>query len=195
MGAKVLGTYECELHEAMADVLASDMSEFVDIGCADGYYAVGVAVRRPDVKVVAFDIDPPARHMTRLLARTNGVSVDVRSEATTDYLDSLSQGAVVFSDCEGCESELLDPVRAPALRRLRIIVEVHDFLDPMISASLRSRFAGTHTMHEIGTEPRDGAAYPELRSLQPAERDALLSERRPAPMTWLVMQPRHTTGV
>jgi SAM-dependent methyltransferase len=190
VAAKLLGAYERELHPAVERTLASDMSRFVDIGCAEGYYAVGVACRRRDVRVVGFDIDPAARRMCRILAGINGVSVDVRSEASRDYLRSLARGTVVFSDCEGAESHLLDPEQVPSLSQLPIIVELHDFLDPMVSATIRSRFAASHVVEEVTTSPRDPAIYSELAVFPETERDLALSEGRPTAMSWFVMRPR-----
>ena len=190
VAAKLLGAYELELHAAINRLLATDMSLFVDVGCAEGYYAAGVALRRPDVRVVAFDVDPAARRMCRMLAQRNQVSVEVRSEATTDYLSSLGPGAVVFSDCEGAESHLLDPERAPALVHLPIVVEIHDFVDSGISSLLRRRFEGSHHVQEVVMRPRDPVVYPELQCFVHGERELALSEGRPATMSWYVMEPK-----
>jgi hypothetical protein len=190
VAAKLMGAYECELHPAVARLLSSDMSVFVDIGCAEGYYAVGVAMRRPDVRVVAFDIDATARHMCRLMARRNHVSIEIREEATPTYLANLVPRTVIFSDCEGAEAALLDPGRSPLLRQLKIIVEVHDFVDPNVTQLLRSRFASSHTLHEVITAPRDATAYPELAVFSESDRLLALAEGRPGPMSWLIMTPR-----
>ncbi len=190
VAAKLLGAYERELHPAIRRTLASDMSQFVDIGCAEGYYATGVAYRRRDVRVVAFDIDPAARHMCRLLAQANDVTVDIRCEATNAYLASLGPSSVVFSDCEGAEAQLLDMDQAGALGHVPIIVEIHDFVDPKLSPLIRTRFEATHKVDEIRTAPRDPAMYPELKVFAEGDRHLALSEGRPASMSWLIMEPR-----
>src|SRR5688500_985732 len=45
---KLLGSYECELHGALEQVIQGDYEQVVDIGAADGYYAVGLARALPD---------------------------------------------------------------------------------------------------------------------------------------------------
>jgi hypothetical protein len=48
---------------------------------------------------------------------------------------------------------LLDPDAAPVLRNWWILVELHDFADPAISASIASRFAATHHVELIASSP------------------------------------------
>jgi methylase of polypeptide subunit release factors len=45
----------------------------IDIGAAEGYYAIGFARRLPAARVIASDLDPVARLLCWLLARRNGV--------------------------------------------------------------------------------------------------------------------------
>src|SRR5437016_2600251 len=42
---KLLGSYEAELHEIMRSVLTENYATIVDVGCAEGYYAIGLALR------------------------------------------------------------------------------------------------------------------------------------------------------
>jgi hypothetical protein len=189
VGAKLIGAYERELHPVIERILASDMRRFVDIGSAEGYYVVGVARRRPDVEVVAFDIDATARQMCRMMARANGTNPAVGAEATVEYLAIQPPQTVIFSDCEGAEGVLLDPNRAPALRTLLIVVEVHDFIRPGLSTLLRARFSPTHRIQEVRAQPRDPSAFPEIQDFSPADQALTLSEGRPGGMSWLVMDP------
>lgn len=54
---KLLGSYECELHEIIESALRSNHHRVIDVGSAEGYYAVGFALKR-GCHVVAFDTDP-----------------------------------------------------------------------------------------------------------------------------------------
>ena len=64
---KLIGTYERELHPWFERVLAQRPTRFVDIGAADGYYAIGIA--RAGVPVVAFEMSRIARRQLRELAK------------------------------------------------------------------------------------------------------------------------------
>src|SRR5258708_39673128 len=64
---KWIGSYEAELHSVVEQLIAGEYREIVNVGCAEGYYAVGLASRIPKVKVLAFDLDPiPTKHTPRL---------------------------------------------------------------------------------------------------------------------------------
>ncbi len=44
---RLLGCYEAELHGALERILGTRYDTVVDIGCAEGYYAVGLALKMP----------------------------------------------------------------------------------------------------------------------------------------------------
>src|SRR5262245_2169669 len=45
--ARLLGVYEAELHPHLDAIMADGIDCVIDIGCAEGYYAVGLAYRYP----------------------------------------------------------------------------------------------------------------------------------------------------
>ena len=51
---KLLGSYESELHQVLNQILETDYQNVIDIGCAEGYYAVGLALRLPNARVYAW---------------------------------------------------------------------------------------------------------------------------------------------
>src|SRR4051794_6510848 len=65
---KLLGTYEIELREITEQLIARGFGLIVNVGAAEGYYAVGMAVRCPTSKVVAYEADEGGREMTREMA-------------------------------------------------------------------------------------------------------------------------------
>jgi precorrin-6B methylase 2 len=196
--AKLLGTYERELHPVFEEWIAARYEHIVDVGCAEGYYAVGLACASPATTVHAYDIDPHAREQCAALARLNGVAERVLiggacEPATLE--DYPERGVALLSDCEGYERVLLDPVAAPRLTAWPILVELHEFIDPEIAAALRERFADTHVIQIIEGEPRDrDSARPELAFMSRRQRAAVLGERRPAHMRWACMRPIGVAG-
>src|SRR5437660_11467263 len=52
---KLLGTYECELAAIIEEVCARGPRLIIDLGAAEGYYAVGLALRNPQARVVGFE--------------------------------------------------------------------------------------------------------------------------------------------
>jgi hypothetical protein len=167
---KLLGIYERELHGAIEAAIRTQPGVIVNVGAADGYYAVGLARRCPNATVIAYEADPEQRELCRRVAAANGVEIDLRGRA--ERLDA-PPGALVVIDCEGCERALLEPP-LPAT----IVVELHDFLEPGVGEAIAERFADTHEVEIVPTGP------------QPPHSELALSEYRPGPMRWAVMTPR-----
>ena len=157
---KYLGTYERELHSAIERMVELGPRFVLNIGCAEGFYAVGLAIRLDGACVFAADADPKALRATMKNAELNGVldrvsSVGiVRPGQLSRYLKA--DGSLLVMDCEGAEFDLLDPGNDPILLRTNIVVEVHpEFGD---ARQIVRRFAQTHKISEfrpIGREALD----------------------------------------
>jgi hypothetical protein len=191
--AKLLGSYERELHGVLEEWIAADYPHVIDVGCAEGYYAVGFASKMAGTTVHAFDIDPLARERCCELARLNDVAGRVRLGGICEpaSLEAFpARGVALLADCEGYERILLDPSAAPKLRGWSILVELHEFLDATITQTIEGRFRDTHTVELIEGEDRTEDGLDELASTSPRTRAALLGERRPGRMRWAHLQPR-----
>lgn len=191
--AKLLGAYEQELAGVIAAQVARRPRTFVDVGSADGYYAVGFAVASPGTEVHAYEIDPLARRSLRATARASGVASRVKLHGPANARRLAAHdldGAFVLSDCEGAELDVLDGPAIQALARATVLVELHPQGDRDTGPPLRERFAATHSASEIETAPRDPAAYRELDDAPPDLREHAVDEFRPVPMRWLLLEPR-----
>ena len=54
--AKLLGCYEQPLQPFIEEAIEANYKTILNIGCAEGYYAVGMARRMPNTQVLAFDL-------------------------------------------------------------------------------------------------------------------------------------------
>ena len=61
--AKLLGCYEQPLQPHIEAAIAANYLTILNIGCAEGYYAVGMASRMPHTQVLAFDLNPTAQEV------------------------------------------------------------------------------------------------------------------------------------
>lgn len=193
-GSKCLGTYERELHPMVERIIARGYETILNIGCGEGYYAVGLARRMPSATVVAVDYNPAALAACRRLAIANGIHGDrilYRLEATHELLAELGGSeTLVLVDVEGAEFRLLDPTAAPRLLQTDILVELHEHASPGIETVVRARFSHSHVIRSIPSEPRrDATDYPELWRMSSHSRLLALTER-PFPMTWLMLTHR-----
>lgn len=193
---RLLGCYETELQLAIEQSIAGDFDTLIDIGCSEGYYAVGFALRSPRTRVFAFDTDPAMQRRCRAMADRNGVAdrVDVGAESTPETIARVALGrTLIISDCEGAEVDVLDPRRAPVLLSCDLIVEVHDLFVPGATQAVRERFEATHHVFVVNSMLQDPRRFAQLQGLRAAERKVALDECRPQPMDWLVMRPRAVT--
>ena len=152
---KLAGCYESELHDAVSFCTGRGHRVLVNVGAAEGYYAIGLARLCPEMTVIA--VDPLARARRRLqqVATENEVDsrVSTRSWASCHRIDRwLSGGGLVIMDCEGAELGLLDPKRSPNLAYADILVEIHDFAYEGLTSELSQRLEPTHHVRIIEQE-------------------------------------------
>ena len=158
-----MGCYEQPLHPHIQEALSGRYSRILNIGCAEGYYAVGFARANPDLISAAFDIDPKAQAACRELAEKNDVSDRVEIGSVfmpADFAKYENEAVLVFCDIEGMEEELLDPSVAPALSGFDIIVESHECLRPGITEKLISRFQSSHQSRSLKMTARGNDNLP-----------------------------------
>lgn len=195
--SKWLGCYEEEIQPVIEEIIAGGYPEVVDVGAAEGYYAVGLAFRMPQSKVISYDTDPIARLRQRQLAELNGISnLEIRKYCSAAELGGFSPGrTVVICDIEGFEAELLNPASCPALAGFDILVEIHRTADitlEAMAADIKGRFLATHAITEFAATPRNREAMrqkvPALIKLSDADVDFALSEGRYPGQVWFWMQ-------
>jgi SAM-dependent methyltransferase len=142
----LFGTYELELHEVIEEAISKRFDRIIDIGCAEGYYAVGLA-RRTEATVYAFDCEPREMFYCRKMARLNGVEdrMHVRSWCDEATLKKTAIGrCLIISDCEGYEALLFSDDIAPILWNSDLIIEVHEGTEGEVGNILIKRFRDTH---------------------------------------------------
>jgi precorrin-6B methylase 2 len=186
---KLLGFYESELHEIIC-AASREYQRFIDIGCAEGFYAVGFALLNPRAEVFAFDSSPEARMVCASSAKTNGVvdRVVIGGHVETPVLQNLlsaGERTLLFMDCEGCEFELLDPTLVPALSRTDFVAECHNVAVQDMATLLQERFRLTHQVARIREIGRDPNRSHYLRDRNSYVRWLAVNERRPTTMEWL----------
>ncbi|MEO1495470.1 MAG: hypothetical protein AAFV19_25320, partial [Pseudomonadota bacterium] len=195
---KLAGSYEIEIEPMLKIAADRGYSDIVDIGCAEGYYAVGLARLYPDAAIHAFDVDTGARRMCQAMAETNGVSdrVTMGSFCTPEWIQTAELGsrALIFSDCEGYEGELFTEATAPALARHDILIECHDNDRPGVSTQIKTAFEASHEITEVMNVPDYEKArvleLPELEGYNFATRQFIVEEARGAQQIWLFLRAR-----
>jgi hypothetical protein len=187
---KLLGCYEIELAPYFQQAIDHHYQAIINVGCSEGFYAVGLARLMPQTQIYGYDTNQAAHADCEQLATQNGVADRLTIGglfAPANFQEFADRKTLVLCDIEGGEEDLLDPAAAPALAKMDIIVELHDGFVPGIEKLLIDRFQKTHqisivphTLHNIPLP----ALIQEWGSL-----DQLLAlcEWRAFPTPWLVM--------
>ncbi len=159
----LFGSYECELHPAVESAISKKFSTIVDIGCAEGYYAVGLALRT-GAPVIAFDCDPGERRHCKEMARLNDVAgrVTVRGWCSGSTLKKISHGrCFIVCDCEGYEFDLFSDDVIRRLDHSDLLIEIHES-EGKDAKVLVERFAKTHLATIFRFDPSNfGPGVPE----------------------------------
>jgi hypothetical protein len=193
---KWAGAYEMELADIVAAIPGVGYDRIVDIGCAEGYYVVGLALLDRKADLLAFDRDPFARRQLKRLAGLNGVSERVRIAGNCTHRtlnEAIRDKVLVICDVEGFETALMDPDKAPALRAADLLIEIHE--EPtagsmgVVEELIARRFSSSHTIERRVSFGRE--AWMEQHStvwesrVSRARMAKSLDESRIGPQTWL----------
>jgi hypothetical protein len=194
----ILGSQECELHEVIGRIIDRGYDRIVNVGAADGYYAVGLALRLPRAEVEAFEALPEFHALIERSARLNSVADRIALHGrceVTDLRQSLLRAGprpLVLMDIEGGEKDLLDPQAVPELQQADILVETHDAFVPQVTDTLIERFWQTHDVECYTAQPRILADFPAdflaaFRCRFPRLAVDLMDERRTGIQRWLFL--------
>jgi len=192
---RLLGSYEGELHPHLQRFAEQDLEVVIDVGCAEGYYAVGLARLMPKVTVHARDINENALTACRELAAKNGVAdrVIIGGEfKPQDFEAFAGRRALVMVDAEGAELDVLQPDLSPALAGFNLIVETHDIYRPGALATLQARFAPTHDVTLVEQQYLAFEPPPWFSNMPHLDRLLAVWEWRVSPTPWLVMTPKES---
>ena len=192
---KWLGSYELELHVIIETIIVSHYTVIIDVGCAEGYYAVGLAHRIPTVQVFAYDTDFISRRQTQRLAHLNGVGrrVNVLSYCSNAEISKRSgENTLLICDIEGFERALLNPKECLTLLQIDILVEVHEGnFSPSTYDLLMARFSCSHRIKVVHATDRQIWVQSAIKDPQLGEDRTLLleaaNEHRANGQTWLWM--------
>ncbi|MDA8379096.1 MAG: hypothetical protein M0Z50_19065 [Planctomycetia bacterium] len=191
---KLLGTYEMELHPFLEEAIKAGPEQVIDVGPAEGYYAVGLARSLPDATITAFDADSWARERTAEMAQVNGSSnLQTRGLCTGQWLvDNVRDKTLVIMDCEGCELGLTASIASCRSHLLSWwLIELHETQVPGVTRTLLQRFNKTHHAELCTSRSRDRGDLPGfLKSEMDLPVLKWMDEHRDPGQQWLLCRPR-----
>ncbi|MCP9751439.1 hypothetical protein [Ferruginibacter sp. HRS2-29] len=195
--SKLLGSYEAEIHPFILAAVKRRYDEVVNIGCHDGYYAVGMARLMPGTKIKAFDTDPDAHVKTKALAVRNGVEQQMVYGGTYTAAEVLHSDTNLRSffmvDCEGAEKGIFTSTNAKQLRNADLVIELHLHLHYDLVEYFSKLFGETHDIDIVDSVDDHLKAikydYPELKDKSYQLKRYILQER-PTFMQWIFLSAK-----
>lgn len=193
---KILGTYESELHETVYHVLRNEYDQIIDVGCAEGYYAVGFGILKPTTPVIAFDTSAVARELCAGMVHCNCADrqdIEIHGFSSPEELSLLCQKkrCLLISDCEGYEEQLFVEQYQDCYRFTDLLIEIHQPIGSAVDLTIEKCFRSTHTVSRISAWAKEQKAIRFRESLN----DCMLSDRiicslvdegRPPGMFWII---------
>ena len=197
LGAQCLGLYEKEILDEIGGQRKGKYQTFIDIGAADGYYAVGMLLAGIVDNVISFEISEVGREAINENWVNNGNpgAITLYGEANHASLKVIPKhifdNALVLIDIEGYEFELLTKDVIKQLQFSEVIIEIHNWIDDFETryAQLLWDLSEYFNIEKIAPVERDTTSYSELRSYTDDNRLLLISERRPCLMRFLKLTP------
>jgi hypothetical protein len=186
---KLLGVYEQPLQDILKTFPIHSYERMLNIGCAEGFYAIGFALKYKDLEVVAFDVNDRAKEAAKKLAEQNKFNINIQGlfdfETFSKYIDKKT---IIFCDIESYEKFLLDPSKNLNILHYDFIVESHEFMDSNITNILKDRFEKTHNITFISdNKKRHFENLNFMETLSDNEISCCIEESRPGPTPWLIM--------
>lgn len=179
---KFVGSYEDELHPFIQSLNGKQYDSIIDIGCAEGYYAVGLGKLFSKAKIYAYDIDAVALERCRKMAELNGIQERTVFRALCDRKELLTlpkgNRSFILCDCEGYENELFDEEVAAALVNCDLIIELHEHAVKGTKQNILNAFSKTHDVELVGSKLKSVDDYPLMKQLPATyQQDRFLIDR------------------
>ena len=195
---KILGIYENEIYPILLNFL-SNSDLFVDIGAAEGYYAVGSAIKYPNLNVIAFEMDKTGRqYISNLKKRNNVDNVEIRKKFSDVDFFSIQKSAynriTYLIDIEGEEINIFSKYHNH-FNNSYFIIEIHDRVSNKIESYLKRFYSNTHNTYIIPIKDKSISDLPiKIPTLLKLFKNKLiykhlLSEWREYEQSFLVCEP------
>ena len=196
LGSQCLGLYEKELLDLIAGKEGA-FSTFIDIGAADGYYAVGMLKSGLVSRAICFEQSQKGRVTIEKNWILNGSpgQLSIFAKATAQSIENLSDNllsrALILIDIEGGEFDLLQRAVLEKLRFCECWIEIHNWVDgfPKKYQQFLRNASDFFDLSVITRVERPTVHLNELRDFTDDNRLLLTSERRPCLMRFLRLMP------
>ncbi|MDA8733187.1 hypothetical protein N9M76_01020 [Gammaproteobacteria bacterium] len=198
LGSIILGFYEQEVLEELV-MISNTRKVFIDVGAADGIFAVGLLGANIFDQSICFEIDDQAKRNILNLAKKNNLEnkITIYDEASVSKMQSMNliswDDVCLLVDIEGDEFDFITSEMIETIKGSSLIIEIHDQYtkNPNKSKSdLKQILIKEYDIKIITTSSRDLSQIDEIMHLHDNDRWLLCSEGRGWRMEWWVCEPK-----
>ena len=200
---KLLGLYEEQIQNLIVDIQKKkNLKTLINIGCGDGYHALGLVKNKFFDKSICYEISLEARNILETNIKKNNLydKFIIRKEANIDEIKKdlqklKSEETLFLIDIEGTEFTLFKDEDLNFLKKSYLVIEDHNFF--IKDNELKEKFyLSLHKFFNvvfIENGPRNPFIIQNdfLDQLNDDSRFLLLSEGRPQKMRWIFLSPKY----
>ncbi|GIS28387.1 MAG: hypothetical protein CM15mP129_05840 [Chloroflexota bacterium] len=192
--SKILGLYEKEIQDLIVSIQKDkNYSTFVDIGGADGFFAIGSLVNNLFEKCEVFEISKKGRISIQKNSKQNNVydSIKIHDKASKKSLIKIDNinNSLILCDIEGGEIQLFDEKLINEIYPSDIIIEIHKDKENSL-VNFEKRFTKSYSLTKITQEPRSLKNFKELENINDNNRALITSEGRSYVQEWWHLSPK-----
>ena len=191
---KIMGVYEMQLQKYIMEFKKKKYDKIINIGAAEGYYAVGSAMLFSDTKVFAIDKDKKALSFLAKMAKINGVQdyikiYDGEVKKFFNEIDPKSKNLII-SDCEGCEFDIFSNSSTEVFKNSDLIIEMHykkkDLTIDFQRNEFIKRFNDNHDVKIVKPIKNNVENYPSLENMAVKYAKRFIQENRSINAEWII---------
>ena len=202
LGPKIIGLYEFEVQNKLIDLVSNfKIENFVNIGAAEGYHAIGIAKKTRIQNFVLYEIDKKGQEILKenILKNELKKNIKIENEANLNSIYELNKKldfskTLFLIDIEGFELELFNDEILGLLKNSFLIIENHRFLlsktKQIKYQELVNKFDDSFNVELVSNTGRNISQINEISNLSENELMMISSESRPKMMEWFVLTPK-----
>lgn len=193
-----LGSYENKVQTELENFSKKYQHDvFIDVGGADGLFAIGVLVNSMFKKTIVFELEQRGQKAILENAKLNSVSDKIEINGMADY-DSLSKvissnpNSVLLMDIEGAEFDIFNKDLLYKMSKIPFIIEIHCFKDGDQKKynELKNLIKLTHDFKVLNNDKQELSSHVHLKDFTDMQKALVLTERRTIRAEWLVCEPK-----
>ena len=192
--SKILGLYEKEIQNLINQIQEkNNFPTFIDIGGADGFFAVGSVKNNLFKNCEVFEISKRGRLSIEKSAIKNNVNdqISIKGEADEKILSLIENinNSVILCDIEGSEYDLFSEKLIKNMHPSNVIIEIHKNSNISLN-EFEDKFKNLFSITKITQGPRSLKDFSELKNFNDNNRALLASEGRSYIQEWWHLSPK-----